>query len=175
MKEQAKKGAAYMYRDYSDAELKLLIDHYKTPSAQKETDAMMDGTTEYMGAVMSQMMEVMKKKRGEGKKKVIELKKKMVCNELEMYNNALILFKVENKFMLPTTEEGLEALLKNPDSKKYPHYSKQSYLQKITLDPWGSKFIYRNNNGKIELLSYGADKKAGGENENRDISRSECK
>jgi len=69
MKEQAKKGAAYMYRDYSDAELKLLIDHYKTPSAQKETDAMMDGTTEYMGAVMSQMTEVMKKKRDDESKK----------------------------------------------------------------------------------------------------------
>jgi len=68
MKEQAEKGAAYMYRDYSDAELKLLIDHYKTPSAQKETDAVIDGSTEYMGAVMSQMMEVMKKKRDEGKK-----------------------------------------------------------------------------------------------------------
>ena len=68
MKEQAKKGAAYMYRDYSDAELKLLIDHYKTSSAQKETDAIIDGSTEYMGAVMSQMMEVMKKKRDEGKK-----------------------------------------------------------------------------------------------------------
>jgi len=68
MKEQAEKGSAYIYKDYSDTELKLLIEHYKTPSAQKETDAVIDGSTEYMGAVMSQMMEVMKKKRDESKK-----------------------------------------------------------------------------------------------------------
>jgi len=85
-----------------------------------------------------------------------------------------MLFRLDNGIN-PTTEEGLEALLKNPNPKKYPHYSAKSYADKITLDPWGSKFIYRNNNGKIELLSYGADKKAGGDNENSDISLSDCK
>jgi len=68
MKEQAQKGASYIYRDYSDAELKLLIKHFKTPSAQKESEALIDGLTEYMKVVMSQMMEVMKKKHDESKK-----------------------------------------------------------------------------------------------------------
>ena len=68
IREEVEKSSAYIYRDYSDTELKLLIDHYKIPSAQKETDAMMDGTIEYMKAVMSQMMEVMKNKYNESKK-----------------------------------------------------------------------------------------------------------
>jgi len=68
IKEQAEKGASYMYRDYSDAELKSLISHFKTSSAQKESEAIMDGLTEYMQTVMSQIMEVMKKKHDESKK-----------------------------------------------------------------------------------------------------------
>jgi len=62
MQEQVEKSTTYIYRDYSDAEIKLLITHYKTPSAEKETDAIIDGTGEYMKTVMSQMMKEMKKK-----------------------------------------------------------------------------------------------------------------
>jgi len=62
MQEQVEKSTAYIYRDYSDAELKLLIAHYKTPSAEKETDAIIDGTGEYMKTVMSQMIQEVKKK-----------------------------------------------------------------------------------------------------------------
>ena len=62
MREQAIISSAYIYKDYSDADLKSLIAHYKTPSAQKETDAMIDGGAEYMKVVMVQMMEAMKKK-----------------------------------------------------------------------------------------------------------------
>jgi len=62
IKEQAEKKTAYTYRNYSDAEIKLLIAHYKIPSAEKETNAVIDGGAEYMKAVMSQIMEVMKKK-----------------------------------------------------------------------------------------------------------------
>jgi len=56
IKEQAEKKTAYTYRNYSDAEIKLLIAHYKTPSAEKETTAVIDGGAEYMKAVMSQIM-----------------------------------------------------------------------------------------------------------------------
>jgi len=58
MREQSIKSIAYIYRDFSDAELKLLIEHYKTPSAQKETDARIEGGTQYIKVVMSQMLQV---------------------------------------------------------------------------------------------------------------------
>jgi len=56
MREQAIKSTAYIYRDFSDAELKLLIEHYKMPSAQKETDAIIEGGAEYIKVVMSQIL-----------------------------------------------------------------------------------------------------------------------
>jgi len=68
IKEQAKKATAYIYRDYSDTELKSLISHFKTSSAQKESEAVIDGLAEYMKAVMYQMTEVMKKKHNESTK-----------------------------------------------------------------------------------------------------------
>jgi len=58
MKEQAEKATAYIYRDFSDVELKSLIAHYKTPSAEKETDARIEGGSEYIKVVMSQMLQV---------------------------------------------------------------------------------------------------------------------
>jgi len=71
LKEQAEEDTAYDYRDYSDSELKLLIDHYKMSSAQKEIDAIIDGLTGYMKVVMSQIMEVIKKKNNDSQKSYI--------------------------------------------------------------------------------------------------------
>jgi general secretion pathway protein G len=42
-------------------------------------------------------------------------------------------------------------------------------------DSWGREFIYLNNDGKVELISLGADKKEGGKKEAKDIKMSECK
>jgi hypothetical protein len=36
------------------------------------------------------------------------------------------------------------------------------------LDPWGTPFALRVDGGTLVITSYGADKKPGGENENRD-------
>jgi general secretion pathway protein G len=38
-----------------------------------------------------------------------------------------------------------------------------------------SDFIYINKDGKVELISLGADGKEGGKGENADIRLSECK
>ncbi|GIX34535.1 MAG: hypothetical protein KatS3mg126_0314 [Lysobacteraceae bacterium] len=47
------------------------------------------------------------------------------------------------------------------------------YVKEAELkDPWGRPFEYRNpgQNGKFDLISYGADGRPGGESWNRDIS-----
>ena len=106
-----------------------------------------------------------------------EAKRKLVCVQMKsIYNGALDMFKMDNS-SYPTTEEGLEALVKNPDSQKYPNYSQSGYFKdnKLPKDSWGRKFIYMNNDGKVELVSLGADGKEGGTKENADIKLSQCK
>ncbi|RLD41192.1 MAG: type II secretion system protein GspG [Bacteroidetes bacterium] len=106
-----------------------------------------------------------------------EAKRNLVCVQMKsIYNGALDMFKVNNS-MYPTTAEGLEALVKNPDEEKYPNYSTSGYFKdnKLPKDSWGNNFIYINNDGNIELISLGADRKEGGKDEALDIKMSECK
>ena len=106
-----------------------------------------------------------------------EAKRNLVCVQMKsIYNGALDMFKVNNS-MYPTTGEGLEALVSNPDTDKYSNYSSTGYFKdsKLPKDSWGNKFIYINDDGKVELISLGADKREGGSNEAKDIKMSECK
>lgn len=106
-----------------------------------------------------------------------EAKRNLVCVQMKsIYNGALDMFKVNNS-MYPSTEEGLEALVKNPDEDKYSNYSGSGYFKdsKMPKDSWGGEFIYINDSGVVELISLGADKKEGGSGESGDIKMSECK
>lgn len=106
-----------------------------------------------------------------------DAKRDLVCVQMKsIYNGALDMFKINNS-MYPSTSEGLEALVTNPDSDKYSNYASSGYFKdsKLPKDSWKNSFIYLNSSGVVELISLGADKKEGGENESRDIKMSECK
>jgi len=106
-----------------------------------------------------------------------EAKRNLVCVQMKsIYNGALDMFKINNS-VYPSTEEGLEALVSNPDEEQYPNYSTSGYFKdsKMPKDSWRSKFIYINEEGSVELISLGADKKEGGKDEAADIKMSECK
>ena len=106
-----------------------------------------------------------------------EAKRNLVCVQMKsIYNGALDMFKINNS-VYPSTEDGLEALVKNPDEELYTNYSTSGYFKdsKMPKDSWGNKFIYINEEGSVELISLGADKKEGGKDEGLDIKMSECK
>jgi len=106
-----------------------------------------------------------------------EAKRNLVCVQMKsIYDGALDMFKINNS-VYPSTEEGLEALVKNPDSEKYSNYSTSGYFKdsKLPKDSWGNPFIYINDDGHVEIISLGADKKEGGKDEYADIKMSECK
>ena len=106
-----------------------------------------------------------------------EAKRDLVCVQMKsIYNGSLDMFKINNG-VYPSTEEGLEALVKNPDPKKYPNYSSSGYFKdsKLPKDSWGHPFIYINDDGNIDIISLGADGKEGGKNQAADIKMSECK
>ena len=106
-----------------------------------------------------------------------EAKRNLVCVQMKsIYNSSLDMFKLDNS-VYPSTSEGLEALVKNPDNERYTSFSPSGYFKdgKIPKDSWGRDFVYINDDGRIELISLGADKKEGGKNEAKDIKMSECK
>jgi len=97
----------------------------------------------------------------------------LTCTIMEDNAEVIKIFKLDNG-VYPTTEEGLNALVLNPNTLKYPNYPKQPYYKKLPKDVWGLPIIYVKTKDGFELISYGADRKEGGEDEGADILYSEC-
>ena len=70
----------------------------------------------------------------------------------------------------PTAQEGLKALRAKPEGTE--RWSGPYLKKEIPADPWGSQYIYQapGRSGGYEIISYGADGREGGENENADIN-----
>ena len=107
--------------------------------------------------------------------KADDAKRKLVCIQMNSIYEAAKMFKLDNG-VFPSTEEGLEALISNPDAELHINYSSTPYLEgkKLPKDSWGSPFIYVNKDGTVELISFGGDRKEGGKDEGADILFSEC-
>ena len=107
--------------------------------------------------------------------KADDAKRKLVCIQMKSVHEALKMFKLDNG-VYPATEEGLKALMFNPDEELYVNYASTPYLEGKNLpkDSWGSPFIYINKEGDLELISFGADRKEEGKDEGSDIRFSEC-
>ena len=102
-----------------------------------------------------------------------QAKRDTVCLKMNDLGKRLDMFKLDNG-VYPDTEEGFEALLSNPDPEKYPNYRAKPYLKKMPSDSWKTPFIYIKTPEGFELISFAADRKEGGEENNRDILFSEC-
>ena len=84
-------------------------------------------------------------------------------------NQALKLYRLDNQ-RYPTGEQGLQALVTKPTTSPVPTNWKP-YLEKLPNDPWGNPYQYLNPGIKsaIDIMSFGADGKAGGEGKDADI------
>lgn len=95
-------------------------------------------------------------------------KSKTAAVQIADLEKALELFKLDvGRF--PTTEEGLEALVRKPASVTAGWNG--PYLKSaVPTDPWGRPYQYkRNADGTIDIVSLGADGAPGGEGENADV------
>ena len=102
-----------------------------------------------------------------------QAKRDTVCLKMNDIGKRLDMFKLDNG-VYPDTEEGLQALLSNPDPEKYPNYRAKPYLKKLPKDSWKTPFVYIKQGDEFELVSFAADRKEGGEENNKDIRFSEC-
>jgi len=82
---------------------------------------------------------------------------------------ALKLYRLDNQ-RYPTAEQGLQALRIKPTTAPIPTNWK-AYLDQLPNDPWGTPYVYLNPGikGEIDVMSYGADGKAGGEGKDADL------
>lgn len=92
-------------------------------------------------------------------------------SDIRAIEAALNLYRLDN-FNYPTTDQGLEALVRKPSGSPEPrNYKVGGYLDRLPKDPWGNDYQYLNpgRRGQIDIFSYGADGQPGGEGINADI------
>ena len=95
-------------------------------------------------------------------------KSKSATIQIRDFEQALELYKLDvGRF--PRSGEGLEALVRQPSGAKGWN---GPYLKKdeLPMDPWGNPYEYRLSGSRIEIISYGADARAGGSDEDADVS-----
>jgi len=87
-------------------------------------------------------------------------------NSLE---EALKLYRLDNQ-SYPAAEQGLQALVVKPTAGPAP-LNWKPYLDKLPNDPWGRPYQYLNPGlkGEVDVMSFGADGKTGGEGRNADV------
>jgi general secretion pathway protein G len=93
--------------------------------------------------------------------------------DIRTLETALDFFQMEN-FRYPTTDMGLEALVKKPEDPAIRNWRTGGYLRATTVpkDPWGNEYHYMQpgtKGGAYDLYSLGADGEVGGEGVDADI------
>lgn len=100
-----------------------------------------------------------------------EARRTKAAVQIKSLEEALGMFKLDNGFY-PSTEQGLQSLVTEPDSGRIPtRYREGGYIKKVPLDPWGNEYVYLSPgvNDDFDLISYGPDGESGGEGDDADI------
>ncbi len=91
-------------------------------------------------------------------------------SDIQGIETALNLYRLDN-FKYPTTDQGLDALVKNPGETVAPNWKQGGYLKKVPMDPWGRPYRYESpgQHGEVDIFTYGADGQEGGDGVDADI------
>jgi general secretion pathway protein G len=89
--------------------------------------------------------------------------------DVSMLMQQLKVYKLDN-MRYPSAEQGLDALVHKPTVGTPPPNWK-SYIDKLPNDPWGHPYQYANPGvkGEVDVYSFGADGRAGGEGRDADV------
>jgi len=92
-------------------------------------------------------------------------------NDIQAILGALKLYRLDNG-AYPSSGQGLAALVRKPETGDIPrNWKAGGYLERLPKDPWGTDYQYLNPGvyGEIDIMSFGADRQAGGDGYNADI------
>jgi general secretion pathway protein G len=84
---------------------------------------------------------------------------------------ALKLYRLDNS-RFPSGDQGLAALSAKPTVEPIPpNWKPGGYVERLPKDPWGNAYVFANPgvHGEVDVMSYGADGKPGGEGANADV------
>ena len=91
-----------------------------------------------------------------------QAKKAAVKAQLSVIGSALELFETDNGFY-PSSEQGLDALIKKPEALTADDAWKGPYLKRNPVDPWGCRYFYiypaQQSQETYDLYSAGPDRK----------------
>lgn len=77
-------------------------------------------------------------------------------SDLVALENALDMYRLDNG-RYPTTRQGLDALVKQPDAEPVPReYRNGGYIRRLPQDPWGNNYAYDNPGSNLPLKLYSA-------------------
>jgi general secretion pathway protein G len=91
--------------------------------------------------------------------------------DIAQISQALKLYRLDN-LRYPTTEQGLQALVKKPVIAPLPpSWKGNGYLERLPNDPWQHPYQYLQPglHGEFDVMSMGADGAPGGEGNDADI------
>lgn len=93
--------------------------------------------------------------------------------DMKALATALQVYKLDN-FHFPSTQQGLEALVRKPAGQpEAPNYKQGGYLatQELPKDPWQRPYLYVSpgQHGEFDVYTLGADGKPGGESYDADL------
>lgn len=87
-------------------------------------------------------------------------KEQRVDTDLQAIKTQLKVYEMQN-YTFPTTQQGLEALVKKPSTEPLPKKWRQ-LMESVPLDPWGTPYHYENpgrlNPSGYDLFSFGPDR-----------------
>jgi len=96
-----------------------------------------------------------------GNQETAQLKKAAV--DIQSLESAIERYKLQTN-IFPTTEQGLEALVSEPQIDPIPrNYPAQGFIKRLPQDPWGNDYqlISPGEVGLVDIFSYGPDGEPG--------------
>lgn len=94
--------------------------------------------------------------------------------QIRSLESALSLYRLHNS-RYPTSEQGLEALLRQPEVGNIPNNWQGPYItsNSVPRDGWKNPFVYISDGQDYTIISLGADGEEGGSDLDADISSKE--
>ena len=101
-----------------------------------------------------------------------EAKRTTARTQIKSFEQSLEMYRMHNS-VYPTTQQGLEALVRKPTIAPIPRrYSPEGYAKEIPADPWGNPYIYRCPGEKhpYDIISTARTGEEGGEGLDADVT-----
>ena len=101
-----------------------------------------------------------------------EARRTTARTQIRAFEQSLEMYNMRNS-RYPTTQQGLEALVRKPSIAPIPtNYPPEGYIKEIPLDPWRNPYIYRCPGEKhpYDIISTGRTGEEGGEGLDADVT-----